>query len=128
MKIIVDRCEECGMLFGSTEDYNYHLDVHNNLTALKETFPPMSDDGCYVANDKFSVQRSKGWLRRYKTVVEEWVDNKYEPWSYAWFRCLDDSKSPYYGVACRALCVCSQCYREWGQRYYADRCKHGKGA
>jgi hypothetical protein len=76
-----------------------------------------------IKNDEF-VQRDEQWLKEYKKDIEESVpDQGYPPWTYAWFRCLDDGKSDWYGPACRVLDICPKCFKEWNQMYYATHCQ-----
>jgi hypothetical protein len=88
-------------------------------------YPKETGTGSNFANGGYSVKRSETWLQEYKRDVEKAVDiTNYNPWTYGWFRTLDDGGHHLYGVACRALNVCTVCYLEWGQPYYANNCKH----
>ena len=125
MKILVDKCDQCGHLFENPKKYQKHLEVHAALTLMKGAFPEVEDKSYKFDNGDWCVQRDADWLTRYKKRVESIVGKiKYTPWSYGWFRCLCDGGSPFYDIACRVLNVCPICYREWGQSYYANNCIH----
>jgi len=125
MQITVDKCETCGAIFTDPAKYAAHMEAHAALLVLEGAFPTPLDDGCKFANGNFAIQRDRDWLMQYKGAVKAIVPQcDFEPWSYGWFRILDDGGSPYYGVALRALRVCPQCYREWGQPYFTNNCLH----
>lgn len=125
MKVTIDKCEQCGATFEDEQKYQAHLQIHANLTLLEGAFPKVKDEGCRFANGGWSVQRSQEWLEQYKDRVESLVGKiQYEPWTYGWFRWLNDGDNPYYVAALRALQVCGTCYREWGQQYYTNHCDH----
>jgi len=125
MEITVNKCEQCGALFESDSAYKKHIEKHNIITVINGAFPPVADKNCKFANGGWSMQRSKKWLADYKDRITEAVGIKdYPPFSYGWFRCLDDSGDMLYGVACRVLNICPKCYLEWGQPYYANNCDH----
>ena len=125
MKTTIDKCNQCGALFEDEAQYRKHIETHAILTVFEGAFPSVKDEGCKFANGGWTVQRSKDWLTRYKDrLVEVIGDIDYPPFSYGWFRCLDDGGSPFYGIACRTLNICPQCYREWGQPFFANNCLH----
>jgi hypothetical protein len=128
MKIKVNKCN-CGLIFEDEKEYELHLAKERALEDLAEQFPEVKDKNCDFANGEFSIQRDKDYLDRYKKEVIRIVKvfnngGKYEPISYGWFRCLDDGSSMFYTVACRILNICPICYKEWGQQYHANNCKH----
>lgn len=89
-----------------------------HLVELEHKYPKVRLD-----NHEF-VQRDEQWYKEYKKDIEESVpDQGYPPWTYAWFRCLDDGKSKWYGPATRILSICSKCYKEWNQTYMANHCE-----
>lgn len=125
MEVTVYKCETCGVLIEDLTDYEQHMKVHRKQALLAEAFPAVEDTECRFSSGEYCVQRNSDWLARYKRAVEEIVGpNSYTPWSYAWFRCLDDGDSPYYIAAMRALNICPTCFREWGQSFHADHCEH----
>jgi len=125
MKTTIDKCEQCGRLFEDEAKYEAHVQAHRNLLVLEGAFPKVKDEGCKFANGGWSVQRSQEWLYRYKAAILELVPAcDYAPFTYGWWRTLDDGGSMYYGVALRIEQVCPKCFREWGQPFYAINCSH----
>jgi hypothetical protein len=128
MKIEAYKCEErgCGEVFESEKIYLKHHNTHTIIKKFNKKFPTEKDPDLKFANGDWSIQRDVNWLVDYKKEIASIVGDSisYEPFSYAWFRTLDDGDSPYYAIACRALNVCPQCYQEWGQPYFANNCKH----
>jgi len=123
MKTTIDKCEKCGVLFEDETKYTEHLEMHAIILIIEGAFPPVVDEHCDFANGGWTEQRSKDWLDRYKErIIEAVGDIGYPPFSYGWFRYLDDSGSMLYGPACRILNVCPKCYREWGQPYHVNHC------
>ncbi len=59
-----------------------------------------------------------------KDIVELIGDIGRMPFTYGWYRTLDDTGSLYYSLACRITNICPTCLREWGQAYYANNCDH----
>ena len=128
MKVDAYKCSECNFLTVDEEKYNKHILNHLSEQRIEEKFPSVDNTSCKFSNGGFSVKRDKKWLDSYKELIEKEakrLEIEYEPWSYAWFRCLDDGSSFLYKFACRFLNVCPVCLREWGQGYYAKNCKHG---
>jgi hypothetical protein len=123
-KKIVDKCSTCGVLFEDHKEYERHVLVEKELQKFRLEFP--KEESIDFANGEWPIQRSEQWLEHYKDtaakLVQIYNNNNYTPWSYAWFRCLDDGESMFYGVAVRALCVCPICFKEWGQQYHANQC------
>jgi ribosome-binding protein aMBF1 (putative translation factor) len=125
MKTTIDKCENCGALFEDEQKYQKHIKKHNTIIAINGAFPPVKDKNCVFANGGWNVQRSEKWLTDYKQAIEEAVNNKdYPAFSYGWYRCLDDGGDMLYGIAGRVMNICRECYREWGQPYYAHHCNH----
>jgi hypothetical protein len=114
-------------------------------------WPLVKQKGCEFSNGGWAVKRDLKWLMGYKRDIEDvvlvWQHNQYnayvksgiwkdygldephefnprKPWTYGWFRELDDSNGWPYRFALRATNVCETCYREWGQMYYAIHCHH----
>ena len=125
MEVAAYKCEKCNFLTDKKNLYNKHIKEHLIREEIEKKFPSVDDTGCKFGNGEFSVQRDKKWLDSYKTLigkVAKSLEIKYKPWSYAWFRCLDDGGSFLYSYAVRVLNVCPVCYKEWGQGYYANKC------
>ena len=127
MEIIVNKCEICGAIFQDEEKYAAHVNDHRLITIAQEAFPKVVDENnakyCEFVNGGWNVQISKEWLRRYKQRIAHIVNIKDpSPYSYGWYRTLDDGGSMFYGLACRVMCVCPKCFREWGQPYHANHC------
>jgi len=125
MKLVVSKCEDCGKIFESITEYSKHVEGELAIKHLQKKYPLVEDDTCKFANGGYSVQRTKKFYNGYKNTVIKMVNNRYIPMSYGWFRCLDDGGSIYYSVACRISCICKNCYKEWGQQYYANKCCGG---
>jgi hypothetical protein len=88
-------------------------------------FSEVLDKSSMFVNGEFSVQRTKEWFKAYKNHIYTLVGACGEkPGSYVWYRRLDDGNSKYYALACRILCVCPKCFKEWGQPFYAKTCNH----
>ena len=92
-------------------------------------FDPPIDTDIKFANGGYYIQRDSAWLRYFRKYVYTTVKNHnpgidYTPETYGWYRCLDDSNSPYYNLALRLTYICPICYKEWGQMYFANNCKH----
>ena len=125
MKVTIDKCERCGAIFEDEVKYNEHIETHKVLDIFEAAFPSVKNKGCRFANGEWNVPRDKSWYERFKKRLVEIVgDIGYEPFSYGWYRSLNDSNSPYDGLAYRFMCICPFCYREWGQPYYANHCNH----
>lgn len=123
MKVNISKCEWCKKLFEDDVKYNTHYKQHKQIDKLNIKYPPIDEDGCEFANGYYSVKRTKKFYNGYKKEVIKMVGEiGYHPMSYGWFRYLDDSDNMFYGVACRILCFCSTCYKEWGQSYYSNKC------
>lgn len=103
--------------------------AEDKLKALHSNFPVVRDDTCNFANGGYPIQRNKHWFESYKIAVIDIIQYSHiissEPLSFNWFRTLDDSNSKLYTPAYRIVCICSICYKEWGQPYFANICKHG---
>ena len=120
-----NKCEYCGMLFEDVSKYQAHIADEERKQAFLAKYPAVEDSGCDFSNGGWNVQRSKEWLESYKKDIAKLVNStSYEAFSYGWFRVLDDGGSMFYGLACRVLDVCPDCFREWGQGYYASHCDH----
>lgn len=124
MKVLVNKCKTCGALFEDMVKYKKHIEKHNLISVIHGAFPPIKDDTCDFANGHWNVQRSEDWLKRYEKAIEEAVVNDCKPWSYGWFRCLDDSGDMLYPLAVRVINICLECFIEWGQPYHAIHCNH----
>ena len=125
MKKTVNKCEFCNEMFEKNNYYNVHIKNHKILHALETIFPTEKDEHCNFANGGYSIQRSEKWLNQYKKVLKKIIKiTKYKPFSYGWFRTLDDGDSMFYSAALRVTNICPKCYREYGQPYYAINCTH----
>ena len=133
-QITAFKCEDCHGVFETLDSFEKHMDAcciqilkEADIKAFNEMFPEVKCENCDFANGGWSKVRGDLWLLDYKNEVQKLVKkydkNNYEPFTYGWFRCLDDNNSTFYRLAMRVCCICSKCYREWGQPYYADNCK-----
>ena len=123
MKVTIDKCETCGALFQDEEKYATHVNDHRLILIAEGAFPKVVDENCEFVNGGWNVQRTKEWLRRYKQRIAHIINIKDpSPYSYGWYRTLDDGGSMFYGLACRVMNICLKCFREWGQPYYANSC------
>lgn len=119
MQVMVFKCEKCGFITEDEVVYLDHVRVHASIDWIRGRFP-------VPERYQYPVQRSKIWLEEYKKAVETVVSGvSYTPWSYAWFRVLDDQNSLFYPVTLRALEVCTVCFLEHNQRYDATHCCNG---
>ena len=133
MKITVEKCEECGVLFeintaSGVLAYEVHKDKENAIAQFNKTFPPVISDSNFM-NGEYPINRTPQFYEGYKNVLISLVDrfgdgSDYKPLSYGWFRCLDDSNSKFYPLTYRLNSFCLVCYKEWGQPGYANRCQH----
>jgi hypothetical protein len=64
-------------------------------------------------------------------IIKEYnKDKENGPWrpeavrSYYVMRVMDDSGDYLYHYTARFLHICSKCFREWDQQYFANNCKH----
>jgi len=123
MKVLTEKCETCGDLFQDEEVYAAHINDHRLIVTSNSMFPPIKDEECKFVNGGWNVQRSKEWLEKYKLHITRIVNIEGPPpYSYGWYRTLDDGGSSFYPLACRVLNICPKCFREWGQPYYANNC------
>ncbi len=127
MEVTMQKCEICGFVTESLKEYKKHMKIHNLMDELDAQFPRVKDRDSRFVNGERSVQRDAMWLLAYKKAVENAVKKTGKidslPWSYGWFRTLDDEGNMLYGYALRVLNVCPICYTEWGQMYFRDQCK-----
>ncbi|MEE9214679.1 MAG: hypothetical protein V3U54_07770 [Thermodesulfobacteriota bacterium] len=100
------------------------------------------DPGCQFSNGEFCIQRDKEF---YNCLVDGLIKmvKKYEKWVYSEYkkklgvmkrehiqgysllgRYLDDGDSDLYKWWGIQANVCPKCFREYGQLYYANNCKH----
>lgn len=131
MKVEVYKCEKCQKLFEDDKGYNLHIAKERALTEIDKQFPELKDSTCDFTNGHYSIQRNKDYYENYKDLVIKTIKqfseaDGYTPMSYGWFRCLDDGRSIFRGIACRILYICPKCYKEWGQQYYANNCCKGE--
>lgn len=98
------------------------------LDEINKEFPIPDDTDCKFSNGGWCVKRTESFYKNYKNCIESYIGFKhkidYPPWSYAWFRTLNDGNYPEYTLALRVLCICPVCFREWGQRYFVEHCEH----
>ena len=122
MEVTMYKCEHCGRLFEDKDAYDTHELAEDKKTKFLKKYP--KNDGLDFINGKYCVQRSKVWLDDFKAKLEILVgDITYTPFSYGWYRCLNDSDSVWYPIAMRIINTCPKCYKEWGQGYFANNCE-----
>ncbi len=127
MKIEVNKCEKCNVIFEDEKKFNLHKAKERVLEEIDEQYPRVTDSTCDFANGYYCIQRDKKYYDDYKKLVIRKISefheaDSYIPMTYGWFRCLDDGQSMFYGIACRILDICKHCYKEWGQQYYSNKC------
>jgi len=125
--ITVNKCEKCEALFEDKEKYGIHIDRHAKEDAFNAKYPEVENEGCEFGNGKYSVQRTEEWFGLFiKDMLKEVEssDISYAPFSYGWFRSLQDGGHWQYSLAYRWQCICNICFKEWGQPYYANHCSH----
>ncbi len=130
MEVTVYKCEECGSLYEKKEDYDAHLARDAAKKAWDKKYPDIKDDRCIFANGGYSIQRTEEWFKQMeKDLLETIAPLKisYEPFSYGWFRVLDDGGHWQYAATYKWQSFCLTCFREWGQPYYANKCTHQDG-
>jgi hypothetical protein len=102
--------------------------MNKAIEFINKEFPEVNDPDISFANGKYCIQRTEGWLENFKALVLDAIQHnhiiKFKPFSYGWYRTLDDGNSPFYRIALRATYVCPTCFKEWGQAYYANNCNH----
>lgn len=104
-------------------------------------YKPIDDPNLKFANGEYAIQRDKKfYLKLIDTLIEAvkiheaWIlENKpyngnltreqVMGWSFLG-RFLDDSGSDLYKWWGIQGNICRSCYREWGQMYYANHCRH----
>jgi len=128
MKVTVNKCKYCKTIFENDKEYQTHIKKERALREFELIFPRVKDSGSDFANGGWTVRRDEEWLDMYKqavvNLVNRFKETKTTPWTYGWYRTLDNSDSMFYGVAVRVMDICKTCYREWGQAIYADHCVH----
>jgi len=98
-------------------------------------------DDITFSNGAYSIQRDKEYYESFKNAMNEAI-KIYEPYTFEAYekncinktdgviswgmtgRYLDDNGSILYNYYYRFYCICKTCFREWGQPYYANNCKH----
>lgn len=120
---------------------------HENMAKeISETFSfwtEPEEKSCDFANGEYIIQRDQAFWEKMQDNVDAMV-RKYEPWiikncekdgepwkkefvrGYYVMRCLDDGGSLLYVWALRLLEICHICYRQYGQLYHANHCRHNK--
>jgi len=124
MEITAYKCEKCSMVTESFDKYSEHVATHVLEGEFEKEFHHPEDPNLKWANGEFAVQRDKEWLEKLKERIVQSHKTDYEPFSYAFFRSLDDGGSWLYKWAIRVNNTCETCYREYGQGYYTTHCKH----
>ena len=124
MEIIAYRCDDCGFVIENPDNIQKHLDFHIIENGFKKQFPEPDDPGSKWANGEFSIQRDKAWLDSLKNKILDNYKTSFSPWSYGFYRSLDDSGHWLYHWALRVYNTCPTCFREWGQYYYTIKCNH----
>lgn len=102
---------------------------------------PPKDKSCEFANGGWCYKRTDVEYLLLQDALIKAV-NDYEPYiakqyekvgglqrkhlgsGYMIGRYLNDGDSELYGWYCALSNVCQKCFREWGQPYYANHCKH----
>jgi len=124
--VVRHKCDYCKAIFNTRVDCENHEEKHRAIQVLEGAFPDTRDN---LRNEVF-IQRTSQWLEKYKDAVLE-IINKYEsikkhaPWSYVWFRILDDGGNIFYKIAMRTLCICPKCFKEYNQPYFGINCCKG---
>jgi len=132
----------------SGREYSSKADViksENKNKGIKQLFAfwkyPKDDGTCRFANGEWCYQRTEGEYHRFQEALIEAI-NTYEPWIAEQYkkhgglkkeyvkggtmigRYLDDGDSELYHQYGTLSNICPVCFREWGQPYYANNCKH----
>jgi hypothetical protein len=103
-------------------------------------YPP-KDIGCSFANGSWCYKRTDVEYLRFMDALLKAITD-YEPWiakqykeaggltrehmgsGYMIGRYLSDGNSELYDKYLTLSNICSKCFREWGQPYYANKCTH----
>lgn len=101
---------------------------------------PPRDDTCQFANGGWCYQRTEEDVQKFKDALVKAI-RTYEPWiasqydedggfqeahigaGYLIGRYLSDGQKELYSQYCTLSCICSKCFREWGQQYHATHCR-----
>lgn len=133
--IIIYKASD-GRRFDVEADCITHENIVGKLTELFQRFPALpKDDGCEFTNGGGYIQHTRdiyekvtadfyGLACQYHKGLEQYPCN-----SYAFWRTLDDSGSPFYGYGHRLLNINEKTFREYGQGYYRanpEKCKGGQ--
>lgn len=98
------------------------------------------DDNCKFANGGYCYQRTAEDINNFKIALllaiktyEPWIASQYETdggiqedhlgSGYIIGRYLNDGNSELYSHYGILSCICSKCYRQWGQPYHANHCR-----
>lgn len=127
MLVIMHECKTCGRRFKAIADYKAHRASEALKLVVTDKFPPVEQEHCKFSNGEYFIQRDREFYNAYKEAVSQAVAasgdaGDYKAWSYGWYRCLSDSGSIFVGIGYRKDCICTHCYKEWGQPFYANKC------
>ena len=141
-KIEMYKDEVSGLVFSTKEQATDSEKRKGGILELFSFWNYHKDDGpCKFKNGGWCYQRTK---EEYNKLIDTLIKavKIYEPWVYKQYkksgglqkkhlgsgymigRYLDDGHSElykYYGLLSN---ICSVCFREWGQPYYANHCSH----
>ncbi len=62
MKVTIDKCEDCGMLFENEADYIAHVAQKNAIKAFNQKYPKVEYSGCDFSNGGWNVPRAPSWV------------------------------------------------------------------
>ena len=143
MKIINKYIDEISGREFKTQDEAIKSEKKNG--GIKRLFSfwkyPKDDGTCRFANGEWCYRRTEGEYKMFQEALIKAI-NDYEPWIAKQYekhgglrkeyvkggtmigRYLDDGNSELYSYYHILSNICSVCFREWGQPYYANHCNH----
>lgn len=132
-----------GMEFDTLKQAEKQEKRSNTIKKVFAFYKAPNDTGCRFGNGEFCIQRDKEFADRlrialfglikkyYRWVVEGYVKDpkckgfRLEHVTSGYLgRCLSDGDSDLYewwGILSQ---ICPECYREYGQQYYTNKCLH----
>lgn len=130
--VVMYECSICKKQYVKEERANQCQERCTRIQSFNEKYPEVKDKHLDFANGGGWVQRKEEWYKNFeKDFVEivrinhPTIDTKYLEYPRGFLgRILNDENYDEYTIWGRLLAICSECFREWGQAYYADHCLH----
>jgi len=122
MQVTIYKCDICGKLIENKDKIVGHEEYHKDESEFIKKFPKIKDSNFW--NGGYSIQRNKEWLEELKKMIVDKAKSTYSPWSYGFYRGLDDGGSWLYKWSGLVQSTCPTCYKQWDQPYHANKCNH----